>query len=391
MKQSRPAVRPSIRIALLEDGYLLLDSLHDRIHFLNPAAALIFELCNGRRTVATIVEMVVQACGEAGMGPAAIEQWLADAGDSGLISFDSPSPSDPREINSDELHDLAWRLRERGETAQAFACQKRAAELSPDDPGTWFSLGELAQIEGDRDTALAAYRRYLQIVPDDPEVAHIVVALSDGPPPPRAPRDSVVNLYRRFSRFYDKNMLNELDYRAPELTIAALKKVLRGDPSDLAVLDLGCGTGLAGTLLRPWARRLDGLDISSEMAALARKRGCYDLVEVSELTAWLKETDRRYDLVTACDVLVYFGDLAAVFSGVSRILEPDGLFGFTLERGISKGITLLDSGRFAHSGDHLENAARQAGLEAACLENDVLRTEYDEPVTGIVAVLRRMG
>ena len=39
----------------------------------------------------------------------------------------------------------------------------------------------------------------------------------------------------------------------------------------LDVLDLGCGTGLCGPLLRPYARALAGVDLSPQM--LERMRG----------------------------------------------------------------------------------------------------------------------
>lgn len=33
------------------DGYVIYDAAKDRVHFLNPIAALVFELCDGKHTM----------------------------------------------------------------------------------------------------------------------------------------------------------------------------------------------------------------------------------------------------------------------------------------------------------------------------------------------------
>jgi predicted TPR repeat methyltransferase len=52
---------------------------------------------------------------------------------------------------------------------------------------------------------------------------------------------------------------------------------LRGEKAhwQLAV-DLGCGTGLMGPLLRSHVSVLEGVDLSTAMVEKARERGCYD-------------------------------------------------------------------------------------------------------------------
>ena len=51
----------------------------------------------------------------------------------------------------------------------------------------------------------------------------------------------------------------------------------------LAILDLGCGTGLAGLAFQPLAARLDGVDLSPAMIEKARARGIYDHLDVADL------------------------------------------------------------------------------------------------------------
>ncbi len=44
-----------------DDGYIIYQPEQDRVHFLNPSAVLILELCNGKNSAEEIVELVKQA------------------------------------------------------------------------------------------------------------------------------------------------------------------------------------------------------------------------------------------------------------------------------------------------------------------------------------------
>ncbi|HEX3998519.1 MAG TPA: methyltransferase domain-containing protein [Pirellulales bacterium] len=266
----------------------------------------------------------------------------------------------------------------------AYVCQRRATELVPGDPDGWYALAEPAHITGRRDEARAAYERYRQSHPDDVEIQHLLVALRDEQPPDRAPDHYIKYLYSYFADFYDDNMRGDLDYRAPELLNAALVAAV-GERTDLTVLDLGCGTGLFGELFRPRSRRLIGIDLSVEMIERASRRTVinagdpnrlYDHLEVAEITAWLADQrprpqtgvpaeSSRFDVVAACDTLIYFGDLRQVIPAAARHLAPGGVLGFTVEQGEEFPFRLGDSGRFAHHRDHLleVGTGRAAGGE----------------------------
>ena len=390
MREARPSLSPTVLIAPVDDGYIAYDTERDAFHRINATGALILELCDGRRTVEGIEAAFLATLELPEEMRSTVKEWLKTSLDAGVISFDSPLEVQHRELDADLLTDLARRLRKKGSTTDALACQRRAAELAPNDPKVWIFLGELAHIKGERDTALKAYQRYLELEPDDAEVGHLVLALSDGPIPERAPDDFVLRLYSRFSRFYNHNMREELDYRAPELLMDALDGLMPTDRGALEVLDLGCGTGLVGGLMRPLARRMYGVDLSPQMVELARDMGIYDELYVAEVTAWLRNSPRLFDLVIASDVLVYFGDLTEVMAGVARVLAPDGLFAFTVEQG-DNDVKLTDSGRYSHNSDHVRRVAQLAGLDVAVLRSSVLRMEYGNQVIGLVAVVRKTG
>ena len=62
---------------------------------------------------------------------------------------------------------------------------------------------------------------------------------------------------------------------------------------------------------------------------------------------------------------------------------------FTVERSDAYPFKLTDSGRFAHHRTHVAEVAEEAGLSVLELNDAVLRYEYGNPVTGLVAVLGR--
>jgi predicted TPR repeat methyltransferase len=119
-----------------------------------------------------------------------------------------------------------------------------------------------------------------------------------------------------------------------------------------SLLDLGCGTGLAGAVFRPFAALLVGVDLSAAMIARAEAKGDYDRLVVGNLATFLTDeiaNDTKYDLVFAADVFVYLNDLAPVLANVARVLKPRGIVAFTVETHSGADVALLPTLRFAHA------------------------------------------
>ena len=147
----------------------------------------------------------------------------------------------------------------------------------------------------------------------------------------------------------------------------------------LDVLDAGCGTGLCGPLIAPYARRLVGVDLSARMLAQARARNVYDELFKGELTAYLRDSAGAFDVIVSADTLVYFGPLEDVVAAAADALRPGGRLIFTVEELIGAG---SDAG-YAHQPERALQPsrrvprARAGGCESAsrrsCRRNCVSR------------------
>jgi predicted TPR repeat methyltransferase len=239
--------------------------------------------------------------------------------------------------------------------------------------------------------ATAVVEALAQRVPGNPVAQHLLAATSGREVPAQAPDGYVQHLFDTFADTFDF-VLERLDYRAPALIEAALKVELPLPARDLDILDAGCGTGLCGPLLRPWARRLVGVDLSAAMLARARARETFDELHQAELTAFIAGCERAFDVIASADTLVYFGDLAAVAAAAAAALRFDGVFAFTVERGgddlPAQGFRLQENGRYQHRAEYVRSVLEAAGLTVKKCSEVILRKERNEPVLGLLVVAR---
>lgn len=192
---------------------------------------------------------------------------------------------------------------------------------------------------------------------------------------------------------YDQMALHELDYRAHQHLRTLASRVLGRLVPPWSILDLGCGTGLAGQHFKDMAigGRLDGVDLSPCMIEEARRRQVYDQLTVADFERVLTEQGTRYDLIISADALVYLGDLAPTFAGVARRLKRGGVFLFTCEAKDGEGWELTEANRFRHSESYLRAAAARAGLSWLDLMACTPRSERGKSVAGLAIALGKIS
>jgi predicted TPR repeat methyltransferase len=270
-----------------------------------------------------------------------------------------------------------------GRCHEALAAYDEARDLAEAWLGRARTLKHLQRL----DEAVIAYRQALAKGGDAEVIQFSLASLGAAPAPVAAPKRLISSAYDQHSDHYDSHMIGTLKYRIPDFLFDELAHHVPSQALD--ILDLGCGTGLMGARLRPLARTLTGVDLSRQMLEIARRRQIYDNLARGELIEFLQTQDKKFDLVVAADVFVYFGDLSSVFHVVRAALRGGGLFGFSIEASEEQEFVLRPNLRYAHSRTHIRRLARDHGFVLQTIEPSVLRQEGGVDATGYLAVLRR--
>ncbi len=133
--------------------------------------------------------------------------------------------------------------------------------------------------------------------------------------------------YNWFAKVYDQLMDDTLYDKWLDYTV-------KNVPTDKSLLELGCGTGILGIMLKEKGYPITGLDLSEEMLSLAYDRQLQsdvvfpliqrDMMDLSDLP--------EYDSVVCySDALCYMQDkeaLLKVFKEVHSVLSAEGVFLF---------------------------------------------------------------
>jgi len=294
------------------------------------------------------------------------------------------------DLTADRRFEWARDAQEKGDLAAAADLLVQTLELAPAYAPAWFALGEVRDKRGEREEAIAAFLRAREADPQDRHGATLHLIRLGALPAGAMPPGYVRSLFDQFAPDFDRALSQGLSYRAPELLLhaVAMARIAQRMTFD-SVLDLGCGTGLAGAAFRPFVSRLTGVDLSGGMIAKARAKGFYDRLVEQDLAQFLDAeavAAARYDLILAADVFVYVENLAPVLATAARVLAQRGLVAFTVETHDGDGVLLRETLRYAHAAAHVRVAIGSAGLKLLGLDSASTRMEKGVPVPGLVAV-----
>ena len=277
-------------------------------------------------------------------------------------------------------HNLGNLLLSIGRVEEAVKCALRSLTLQPRNNVGRKLLGIAYAYLGETEKAKEVFRDWLAESPGDPTAEHHLAAL-EGQLPDRASDAYVETVFDDFAVSFDSR-LEHLKYRAPELVRDELASRIDG-LGPVEVLDVGCGTGLCGPLVRDLARRLVGIDLSAKMLARAERREVYDTLEKAEFIAYLSGVEEGFDAIIAADSLCYVGQMESFAANAMRALRPGGALVATFEvNAEGDDIALPPSGRYTHGHDYLKRTFEAAGFTDVTLTETVLRLEQAKPVDG---------
>src|SRR5229473_3174939 len=239
------------------------------------------------------------------------------------------------DLMADRRFDFARDLQLKGDLVAAADLLLQAAELAPGFASAWFTLAEIRERLGEREAAIAAFRKAQVADPDDRHGASLRLMLLGADPLSSMPPAYVRALFDQYAPKFEAALVDDLGYRGPALLFKAVLSVRAGIRKAALfnrAIDLGCGTGLAARAFAAQVDHFIGIDLSPRMIERARATGLYARLEVADMVQGLRDKpDASADLVLAADAVVYLSDLAPLLCEARRVLVRGGLLAFTVE------------------------------------------------------------
>ena len=264
---------------------------------------------------------------------------------------------------------------------------RKAIEIKPDYASAHFNLGVSLQKRERFEDAEDHYNKVLEIKPGDEAANFMLQSLGTSATPDAAPAQHVRRIFDQCAGTFEKILVTDLEYRTPELLFNLARPRLK---QNLAVLDLGCGTGLGSQFYRPYAKLLIGVDVSPRMLQKASEKNIYDDLMVFDiLQDWA--FSQPFDLIYSSDVFVYFGNLDPIIRSASSALVPGGIIAFSVEKLEENrtGYQLFPSGRYAHSHRYVRNCLKNHGFAPVAETDAAIRKQSGDEVPGLLIVAEK--
>lgn len=306
---------------------------------------------------------------------------------------------------ADAYHMAAREYARRGDLAAAGQAFLKGLVFAPDDEELRRHYGQFLQSKGENS---AAEQQYSEIIEKGGQEAAAAAFLKEtvapapatAPLPAKTPPKLVDDLSSNFDKSFEKALEENQQHRAPGILLNLLKspeaKAARDVTSEAnRIIDLGCGTGLNGMLLRHLAIRLEGVDLSNKLLQRAEEKKLYAALHKADLDEFLAGSEAgSFDIAFAADVFTFIGDLAPVFKGISHALVPGGLFVFSCdalrESDPHPHYAILPTARYAHKESYVQQLAKDAGLKVLTIKQDTVRSYMGHDVPGLFGLMTKI-
>ena len=292
-------------------------------------------------------------------------------------------------------HILAVAYLGKANLLEAINCLQRAFELDPSNIETGLILANGLRHAGRTSDCETICKKILEVDPKNAEALFFQDAYSkqkNNNSLDRIPAEVTRQMYKGkdVGSKFDRCLSAELDYKGPGTLNNAVRKELSSTKNKIDILELGCGSGLCGSLFSDIADRLIATDISPDMLEAAKEKNTYTELYDADLIDALDNYQSEIDLIIAMDVLCFFGDLTDIFKRCNKALRSDGLFGFSVVKPKTDAVWELQVyGHFVHSLNHLESVAKETGFTQVFSEELSLRREFNVDQYGYVCLYKK--
>ena len=257
-----------------------------------------------------------------------------------------------------------------------------------------YAIYEIALEQG-VDFVLPTLKRWYQKYPDNSIVIHSKNSFSSNPDFLRSEAQYIKIVFDNFADSFEATLC-DLSYIVPQ----KIAEEIRGRFTDLLgkknrILDAGCGTGLCGLEVDSLFKKyqLDGVDLSPNMLAVAKKKNIYSELRNSDIETDFFVHKNTYNIILAADVFTYFGDLKNVFMGAYFALQKNGIFVFSISKNSASpdAWTQHLSGRFLHGENYIKNMLCSSGFSDVKFAPCILRKEGEKDVAGwVISAIKKV-
>ena len=288
---------------------------------------------------------------------------------------------------ADSYFGLAEEKRKNFDYEQAIMLYKEATSADELMDSAHQNLGLLLKFKGDIKGAISSLKMALDINPANESVQHNLNALL-GNKTEKAPKQHVSDSFDQYAEKFDTHLITELEYKMPVFLRKFTDKI---DNRDFFAsgIDLGCGTGIAGSVFNEKVKYFEGIDLSQNMLQLAAQKKIYHKLIREDIETYLRCSNIKYDLFIASDVFIYVGNLEETFKLISEKSNKKAIFAFSTEHVENDNFKLLPSGRYGHSRRYIQSLISKYKLEEKHFSVEPLRKEKNTWVEGGVYVLTK--
>ena len=262
---------------------------------------------------------------------------------------------------------------QKGNFSDAILRFKMVCYLDPNNTDSLYHLSRCLLLKGEEKKAQKKLELLMKKEPKHVEGKYLLQKITSPEKVESVPLSIVKETVDIRANFYMEDYIDAGYIGARVLVNEVLKDVEAKNPN-FTVLDLGCGTGECGVILRErgLAKHITGIDLSDIMTELSSSRmvdgqNAYDEVKEIEISEYLKnEKTSKYDLVLAILSFDFFGNLEPIADNIKNLLNKGGYFGLIArdEPELKNGYILnVDYEDFSHSQQYVKDTFQKVGLK----------------------------
>ncbi len=262
----------------------------------------------------------------------------------------------------------------------------------------YYYLGVTQLYQGNKKDALNNFKMAEKLKAKTPDLQFMMSKVDSKIVADHIPAYYVAESFNRKAANFNDQMLAKR-YESYKLMVekAALEFTTRKTPID--VLELGCGTGLAGSYLKAQfeitINHLAALDISHEMIFEAKQlidineNPIYNEIFEVKIEDFVNDREfnqgRKFDLIISSLSLSYITELEQVLKDCHNLLKPHGTMAITLSKSNDKDIDMnIDREYYAYSEKYIDKIAKNAKFKKIEIqETDLMANER-----GFVCILK---